>query len=194
MNQTISYYNEHAEEYCAATVGADMSFCRDRFMAFLPAGAHILDAGCGSGRDSKVFLKKGFIVTAMDASEKMCGEAEKLLGQDVLRCTFQEMNFQNAFDGIWACASLLHVAKSEINSVMKNLKRALKPGGIIYVSFKYGTGERTAQRRLFHDYDESSLRMLLENCEFAVCDIFITEDVRETRQGEKWVNAIARMP
>ncbi len=193
MNQTVSYYNEHAEEYCAATADADMSFCRDRFMACLPAGGHILDAGCGSGRDSKVFMDYGFAVTAIDASEKMCTEAEKLLGQDVLQLSFEEMNFQNEFDGIWACASLLHVAKSEINSIMKNLKSALKSDGILYASFKYGTEERISQGRMFNDYDEKLLRVLLENSGFTVCDIFITEDVRKMRQGEKWVNTIARL-
>ncbi|MCC8045001.1 MAG: class I SAM-dependent methyltransferase [Clostridiales bacterium] len=192
MNQTVSYYDEHAEEYCLATLNADMSFCRDKFMACLPAGAHILDAGCGSGRDSKVFMENGFIVIAMDASEKMCTEAEKLLGQDVLSLSFEKMDFQNAFDGIWACASLLHVAKEAINSVMSNLKRALKPGGVLYVSFKYGTRERISRGRLFNDYTEDSLAELLRNCGFSVCDMFITEDVRKTRQGEKWVNAIAK--
>ncbi|MCD8370522.1 MAG: class I SAM-dependent methyltransferase [Clostridiales bacterium] len=192
MNQTVSYYDEHTEEYCVATADADMSFCRDKFIAYLPAGAHILDAGCGSGRDSKVFIDNGFIVIAMDASEKMCTEAEKLLGQDVLQLSFEEMNFHNEFDGIWACASLLHVAKSEINMVMKNLRTALKPNGILYASFKYGTEERIAQGRLFNDYDEGSLITLLESNGFTVCDIFITEDVRKMRQGENWVNAIAK--
>ncbi len=192
MYQTVSYYDEHAKEYCVATADADMSFCRDKFMTCLPIGSHILDAGCGSGRDSKVFMDNGFIVTAMDASEKMCTEAEKLLGQNVLQLSFEEMNFHNEFDGIWACASLLHVPKSEINMVMKNLRTALKLKGILYASFKYGTEERIAQGRLFNDYDESSLITLLESNGFTVCDIFITEDVRKMRQGENWVNAIAK--
>ncbi|MCC8163335.1 MAG: class I SAM-dependent methyltransferase [Lachnospiraceae bacterium] len=170
-----------------------MSFCRDRFMACLPAGAHILDAGCGSGRDSKVFMEHGFAVTAMDASGKMCGEATELLGQKVLQLSFAEMNFLNEFDGIWACASLLHVAENEIHPVMENMKKALKPQGVLYASFKYGTEERTAQERLFHDYNESSLKELLEVHGFLVCDIFITKDVRTDRAKEMWVNALARL-
>ncbi|MCD7955983.1 MAG: class I SAM-dependent methyltransferase [Lachnospiraceae bacterium] len=192
MNQTVSYYDVHAEEYCAATAEADMSFCRDKFMARLPAGAHILDAGCGSGRDSKVFMDNGFAVTAMDASGKMCAEAEKLLRQNVLQLSFEDMNFQNEFDGIWACASLLHVAKNEMNSVLQNLRNALKSKGVLYASFKYGAEERVAQGRLFNDYNENLLIALLKNNGFTVCHVFITEDVRAMRQGEKWVNAIAR--
>lgn len=192
MEQTISYYDEHAEEYCAATVNADMSFCRNRFMSYLPVGTHILDAGCGSGRDSKIFLEKGFNVTAMDASEKMCKEAAKLLGQDVLQCTFQEMDFQNVFDGIWACASLLHVTRSDIDFVLQNLKKALKDNGVLYLSFKYGNEERMAQERFFNDYNEKLLRDVLENNGFTVMDIFTTEDVRKSRSGEMWVNAFAK--
>lgn len=192
MEQTISYYDEHAEEYCAATVNADMSFCRNRFMSYLPVGTHILDAGCGSGRDSKIFLEKSFNVTAMDASEKMCKEAAKLLGQDVLQCTFQEMDFQNVFDGIWACASLLHVTRSDIDFVLQNLKKALKDNGVLYLSFKYGNEERMAQERFFNDYNEKLLRDVLENNGFTVMDIFTTEDVRKSRSGEMWVNAFAK--
>lgn len=194
MNQTIAYYDEHAEKYCAATVNADMSFCRDRFMDALQAGACILDAGCGSGRDSKVFLENGFEVTAMDASGKMCMEAEKLLGQNVLQGTFENMDFKNEFDGIWACASLLHVARTEINLVMKKLKKALKPDGVLYVSFKYGTGERIVQGRIFNDYNEKMLRKLLCDNGFEACEIFITGDVREDYLGEKWTNALAKSP
>ncbi len=193
MNQTVSYYDEHAKEYCEATVDADMSFCRKKFMACLKAGAHILDAGCGSGRDSREFMESGFVVTAMDASEKMCMEAEKFLGMKVIHTSFEEMNFQNEFDGIWACASLLHVAKNDIDLVMKKLKTALKPGGVLYVSFKYGIGERVAQGRLFNDYNEASVRALLEENGFDVKDIFVTGDVRENRSEEKWVNAVAQV-
>lgn len=191
MNQTVSYYNEYAEEYCAATVNVDMSFCRDRFMASLPVEAHILDAGCGSGRDSKVFIEHGFSVTAMDASENICMEAAKLLGKDVLQLTFDEIEFENEFDGIWACASLLHVPKNEIACVINKLKKALKPAGIFYASFKYGTGEREVNGRVFNDYDEALLKLLLERVGFTVMDIFITEDVREDRA--EWVNVIANV-
>ncbi len=192
MNQTISYYDEHAKEYCQTTMDADMSFCINKFMSYLSADAHILDAGCGSGRDSKVLIENGFTVTAMDASKNMCIEAKKLLNQDVLQISFEEMDFHNEFDGIWACASLLHVSKSEINSVILNIKNALKQGGVFYASFKYGTTQRIVQERLFNDYDENALIKLLKYNGFKVCEVFITNDVRETKSNEKWINAIAK--
>lgn len=192
MNQTISYYDEHAKDFCATTANVNMSFCQNKFLSYLTPGAHILDAGCGSGRDSKVFLKLGFQITALDASPKMCAEAEKLLGQKVLCLPFEEIAFQKEFDGIWACASLVHVTKSEIDDVLFRMKKALKERGILYASFKYGTSERMVEGRLFNDYDEELLRSLLEKQGFTICELFITEDVRKERAGEKWINVIAR--
>ncbi len=192
MNQTVSYYDEHAKEYCMTTLEADMSFCRDKFAEHLLTGAHVLDAGCGSGRDSLAFMNQGFSVTAMDASPKMCEMASQLLGQDVLCLTFSEINFQNEFDGVWACASLLHVPKDEMNATLQKIRDSLKPDGVFYASFKYGTEERTERGRLFSDYDEESLTTLLQENGFTICDIFITEDVRQARCGEKWVNGIAK--
>lgn len=123
MNQTISYYDKHAEEFCQETKDADMRFCRDKFLSLLEQkndmqnskdntslNIHILDAGCGSGRDAKAFLDAGCQVTAMDASIKMCEEAQKWLNRQVLCLSFEELIFKQEFDGIWACASLLHVS------------------------------------------------------------------------------------
>ena len=138
MNQTISYYDKNAEEFCRATKEADMSFCRDKFLHLLEQKNHIgikqsdksniyiLDAGCGSGRDAKAFLDAGYQVTALDASEKICEEAGKLLKQEVLCIEFKELQFQQKFNGIWACASLLHVSYTEIDGVLKRLWDALK--------------------------------------------------------------------
>ena len=114
---TRSFYDIHAKEYAELTVRADMSPAYDRFLAYLPAGAAILDAGCGSGRDSLCFMKKGYDVTMLDASEGMCNCAEELTGQKALCMGFEEIEFADRFDGIWACASLLHVSEKELENV-----------------------------------------------------------------------------
>ena len=190
MNQTISYYNENAEEFCRNTIDADMSFCRNKFLQYLKTGATILDAGCGSGRDSVDFKQLGYHVTAIDASPKICQEAEKMLGQKVLCKTFEELDDENVYDGIWACASLLHVPKEKMGEVMYRLKRALKDRGILYASFKYGEEEKVVNGRLFSYYNERSLRVLMSENEFEVLELFVTQDVREGRSEEKWVNVV----
>ncbi len=189
---TLAYYEAHAEEFCRSTVGADMSALRARFLRYLPAGGSILDAGCGSGRDSLAFREAGYAVTAMDASPAVCALAQAFLGQEVLCCTFQELAFQEVFDGIWACASLLHVPGEEMGEALTRLHAALKRDGILYCSFKYGKGERMKDGRLFSDYEEESVKTLLTQHAFIIEETFLTQDVRADRPGERWVNALAR--
>ena len=190
MNKTILYYEENAAEFCKNTLNADMAFCRNKFLGYLKPGAHILDAGCGSGRDSKAFMELGYQVTAMDASQKICEEAEKLLELKVFCQSFEEIEMENTFDGIWACASLLHVSKEKLPEVLYRLKQALKDGGILYASFKYGEGESVKKGRLFNNYNEGNLRSLMKDAGFEVSEVFVTEDVREDRRGEKWVTGV----
>lgn len=190
MNKTILYYEENATEFCKNTLDADMAFCRNKFLSYLKPGAHILDAGCGSGRDSKAFMELGYQVTAMDASQKICEEAEKVLELKVLCQSFEEIDEEKTFDGIWACAALLHVTKEKLPEVLHKMKRALKDEGILYASFKYGEEETVKNGRLFNNYNEGTLRSLMEGAGFEVPEVFVTEDVREDRRGEKWVNGV----
>lgn len=171
---------------------ADMTFCRNQFLKCLNSQSRILDAGCGSGRDSKAFFDLGYEVIAMDASRKICEVAEKVLGQKVLCQSFEELDMENMLDGIWACASLLHVQKERISDVLHRLKRALRDGGVLYASFKYGNGEVVRQGRYFHNYDELTLKELMQDAGFEILELFVTEDVREGRSEEKWVNVIGR--
>lgn len=190
VNQTISYYDKNAEEFCKNTIDADMSFCRDKFLKYLSAGASILDAGCGSGRDSIAFKQLGYHVTAMDASPEICKEAEKVLGPKVICKTFEEIDDENMYNGIWACASLLHVPKESMGEVINRLKHALKDNGILYASFKYGEEEKVVGGRLFSYYNEQSLRGIMKKNGFEVLEVFATQDVRESRNEEKWVNVV----
>ncbi|MCI8528370.1 MAG: class I SAM-dependent methyltransferase [Lachnospiraceae bacterium] len=192
MNQTIAYYNQNAREFCDVTRNADMGFCRNKFLHHLKLGAHILDAGCGSGRDAKAFMDAGYVVTALDASTEICKEAEKFLGQRVMCMSFEEMDFCQEFDGIWACASLLHISKETIVQVLKRFRAALKENGILYASFKYGQGERREGERFFMDYQEAPLKELMEECCFYIVEIFVSQDVRQGRNAQWWVNVLAR--
>lgn len=140
--RTISYYNENAEAFCAGTRAADMSETRGRFLRYVQPGGLILDAGCGSGRDSKYFLEHGYRVVAMDASEEICRLASAYLGQAVECRRFEEITEKGIYDGIWACASLLHVPYAELPETVAKLGEALVDGGVLYASFKYGREEK----------------------------------------------------
>lgn len=190
---TIEYYNKHTQEFVDRTVNTDMSFCQEKFLRLLPSGGMILDAGCGSGRDSKFFLQKGMQVQAMDASEKMCQMAARYIGQRVECLRFDEIDYEERFDGIWACASLLHVEKRELPDILRKFHRALKLQGILYASFKFGDAEEERLERFFSDYHvEEVERIFLQDGLFALVESFETADVREDYRDKPWVNILVR--
>ena len=102
MDNNIEYYNKNAEAFFEGTVNADMSLWRDKFEKYVTSGGRILDAGCGSGRDSKAFIQHGYSVVAFDASKEMCRMASELIGQEVWQMKFDEISFDEEFDGIWS--------------------------------------------------------------------------------------------
>ncbi len=192
MDKNIEYYNENAQSFFEGTVNADMSLWRDKFEKYVSDGGRILDAGCGSGRDSRAFKQHGYSVVAFDASKEMCRMAAELLNQEEWQMRFDEIACDEEFDGIWACASLLHVPQDELPTIMQKLRTALKDNGAIYVSFKYGEGTKQRGERTFSDFTEDSVRNLLADSNFEVIECGITSDIRPGRDAEKWINAIAR--
>ena len=189
---TVQYYNEHAEEYAADTFTADVEALRRHFLKYMPLNGTILDAGCGSGRDTVAFLKEGYSVDAFDASDEMCRIAAERTGIPVVKKRFEELNGEPAYNGIWACAALLHVKKEQLPVVLERLRRLLKPEGVLYASFKSGNGERMQGDRYFHDMTEEECILFMQNAGFTVLETFHSGDVRPGRTGEQWVNVIVR--
>ena len=152
-----------------------------------------MDCGCGSGRDSKHFVEQGYNVTAFDASEELCKFARDLTGLEVKCMSFQEISYKNEFDGIWACASILHAEKAELPEILRKLRDALKPEGILYVSFKYGDYEGARNGRYFIDLtEESMVRILSEVPGLNILETWITGDVRDGRASELWLNMLLK--
>lgn len=190
---TIGYYDRHAEEFLSDTAGAYLSEIQDIFLDLLPEKALILDFGCGSGRDAKYFLKRGYRVEAADGSVKMCRAAEELAGIPVRQMRFQELREEKKYDGIWACASVLHLSKDELGDVFQRMSRALKGGGILYASFKYGSFEGERRGRHFTDFTEESFQAFSGRLEeLSLERMWLTEDVRHGRSGEAWLNVLLR--
>lgn len=192
--QNIQYYNSHAKAFFDSTVDVDMQPLYQLFLPYVKVGGHILDAGCGSGRDSKAFIAKGFNVTAIDASQALVKQASEYLGFAVEHKTFQQINEQNNYDAIWCCASLLHVPFSELSEVFNRFCEALKPSGVMYVSFKHGEpnlAPREQNGREFTDLNEHGLKALLaNNAKLKIINTWITGDRRAGREDEQWFNAI----
>ncbi|MBK1887307.1 MULTISPECIES: DUF3427 domain-containing protein [unclassified Marinobacter] len=190
MSQSVAYYNAHAQQFIDETLHVDMSALYDAFLPHLPENAHILDAGCGSGRDSREFLARGYRVTAFDASEKLAALATKAISHPVSVRTFSQVTEHQAYDGIWACASLLHLPRQQIPQALSQLWQAIKPGGVLYLSFKRGEHQREHNGRHFTDATEAQL----ESWASALPGLekIATWQTADRRPGrdEYWVNGV----
>jgi SAM-dependent methyltransferase len=192
-DRTTDYYERNAAAFARDTSSLDISDLSREFLRLIPTGGKILDAGCGSGRDSVYFKQQGFSVTAFDASREAAQIASRAIGQPVNVMTFLDVKSIEEFDGIWACASLLHVPQTQMDEVLSCLSRSLKVGGVIYVSFKYGEREGERSGRFFNDYDESKLTTLLDkHPELNSQKVWQTRDCRPSKRNTRWLNAILK--
>lgn len=193
MEQTINYYNLNAKNFIENTQNADMHIPQNRFHRLLAEHASILDFGCGSGRDTKFFLQKGYDVTATDGSAELCKLVSAFSGIDVKEMLSQDLDAISMYNGIWACSSILHLPKIEQFPVFQKMCNALKENGVIYTSFKYGNFEGERNGRYFTDFREDTFQEFIKEIpELTVEEQQITFDVRPGRGEEKWLNLILR--
>ena len=191
--KTIEYYNENVDKFVNDT--QDVVFCatQDLFLSYLNEGNSILDLGCGSGRDTKYFLSKGYKVDATDGSEEICKVASDYTGINVKCLLFNELDEIDKYDCIWACASILHLDRDDLIDVFHRIARSLKDNGILYTSFKYSEFEGMRNGRYFTDFTIESFNEFQTNIpDFIIEKIWITNDVRIGREDEKWLNLIMR--
>ncbi|MFN3828255.1 MAG: class I SAM-dependent methyltransferase [Micavibrio sp.] len=193
LPQTENYYESNAQNYYESTLKIDMTDVYDLFLKNIPKSGRILDAGSGSGRDTLAFLKRGYEVDAFDASESLAKLSSQLTGLETKVIKFQNFESLPIYDGIWACASLLHVPKKEMNSCIQRLLKALKPNGAIYVCFKLGNLERVANDgRFYTDLNEKQLREILSKfSNIKILDIWTYSQKNTAGAVSNWVNAIA---
>ena len=209
---TLQYYNQNATKFIENTKSVEFHSVQDRFLSYLSAGSYILDFGCGSGRDSKYFLEKGYRVDAVDGSEEICKITREYVKIEVKKMLFSELSFVNKYadlaykfstynedfypfvnkyEGIWACSSILHLSKDELQDVLYKMMRALKKEGYIYTSFKYGEYEGYREERYYTDFTENSFAAFIKDfSEIKIVEYWISKDVRPGRSEEKWLNLI----
>jgi len=191
--KNLEYYNKKAIEYSQNTVDVNFSEIQKWFTSFLEKDSLILDFGCGSGRDSLAFLKMGYKVEPLDGSPVFCTIAEKVTHLKIKNLRFSQLNEDEKYDGIWACASLLHVPLKNLPSILNKIHLALKKRGIVYCSFKYGNFEGIRKGRYFTDFTEEKFNELIHNKElFSIVESRVTSDVRKGRENEKWLNIILK--
>ena len=174
------------EGYSESTLSNDMTALLGRFASRLPQGGRVLDLGCGSGRDTIALRGMGFSVVPVDGSEGMCRVASENTGSEVRCLDILDLDYVGEFDGVWACASLLHLKGDEIPQALTLINRALVDGGVLYMSFKLGRFYGIRDGRWYTDMDDVEVPVLSESAGFEASDVWNTADPR----GTAWVNAI----
>ena len=192
-SDTVAYYDQNAEDFIEQTKAVDLSDLHARFLAALPSPACILDAGSGAGRDALTFKQRGHEVFAIDASIEMVKATRALAGVPTEHTRFLDYQPTQPFDGIWACASLLHVPMAELPATLTHLASLLNPGGMLFASFKHGTSEEHRNDRFFRDLDAPLLEQLVTQVPaLTIQHAWITQDARPGREHEAWLNALLR--
>lgn len=190
---TIEYYNQNATEFVNATIDADMENIYTEFEKYIDLGGTILDLGCGSGRDSLYFYEKGYQIVAIDPSSAMCDETRSRVPIEVLRMRAEEIGFIDKFDAVWACASLIHVAREDMRATVSKIMKALKSGGIFYASWKYGHGEQIRQGRFFTHFTKQELLGIIKGIDnLEIIRIWFTEDTKIKKEDTRWLNILVK--
>jgi SAM-dependent methyltransferase len=191
--KTLKYYEENKTFIKKTTQQLSFNEIQDTFLNYLDKDAQILDFGCGAGRDTKYFLDRGFKTFAIDGSKAMCDLASKYCKIEVKNIFFEDFEEIEKFDGVWACASLLHTPYKSLSKLFLKIHTALKNNGILYASFKLGDREGYYNNRYYTDLTEKKFLELPNiNNYFEILKIFKTIDIRANQENQKWLNLILK--
>ncbi len=196
VDAVVAYYDRKGHDYIKETEPLDMREEVERFARHLPTSARVLDVGAGAGRDSKTLLDKGFKVVALEPSKVFAEHLRSIMGLAVSEMKAQDVEEVETFDGIWACASLLHFDEKKLPKVMQRLCRALRPNGIFYMSFKNGDGVRLPAKDgiLFHDMTSDRLSKLATDNGLKVIEMWSNASKLQGTNEAQWNNIVARKP
>ena len=188
---SIEYYNKNSQKFFDDTVNIEMTAFYDQFLPLVKDKGKILDVGCGSGRDVKAFNSLGYNSIGIDASKELVAKANSIIQGKIFVMKYLDIAWVNEFDGIWACASLLHEELNNIENVIQKLWKSLRVNSPFYMSFKYGENNYIKNERFFQNYNEKTIKPYLKNLKNKkIHKIWQTFDRRPFRENEKWLNLI----
>lgn len=203
--KTIAVYDAIASQYASKLDDYAPRPEQEKFVALLPKNATILDAGCGPGRDCDYFVKQGLKVVGVDLSERLLAIARRR----VPHASFSKQDLRaldfppNSFDGIWACASLHHLKRTELPHVLQIFSQLLKSTGILFILIKEGKGEADITESLssglsrhFVYFTLEELTNLLQEARFIIEEIYTwREEVRRPGRSDLvWLSSFSKKP
>ena len=190
-DRTLSFYTQEASAYASRGEYPNAKHT-EAFLSLLPAGASILELGCGDGRDSELMIGRGFNVRPTDGTPGMAQAAEQRLGIPVATLLFADLNEKSTCDGIWANACLLHVPRQDLPGILSKIHAALKKGGAFYASFKAGETEGRDQFDRYYNYpSESTLREWYAASAWADVTITAEKGGGYDRRPTDWLHVVA---
>ncbi len=193
--ETLAAYAANTETYRKVVSDAGGNAMLDDFMKQLPPQACVLDFGCGVGNCAAVMQAAGHLVTCQDASPEMAAMACDLFGLEVEIMSFDKLELETAFDAVWASFSLLHIPKSDLPDILARLHLALRPGGLLYVGLKRGSGEeRDRFGRFYAYYEEEELAGHIRNAGLSPISVMHDDVVGMSGVVEPCLHITSRKP
>lgn len=191
--RTIDFYDTNARSYVSARpdeVTPELLI----FLNNLAAGSHILELGCGSGCDAEEMARRGFVVDATDGTPAMAALAQERLGREVRVLRFEQLEAEERYDAIVACASLLHVPHAGLSEILARIWLALKPGGWHFASYKTAGFEGWDAHDRYYNYlarDEAE-RLYRESGAWAEMDFEEFDGLGYFSASARWLTVSAR--
>ncbi len=167
-----------------------------RFLDLVQPGGRVFDMGCGPGFDTAVFQQHNLSPIGLDYSMQMMltGRRQHQISAPMVQVDMRQLPFAQCADGIWACASLLHLPRVQMLPTLQGFHRLLKPGGLLYLSVKLGKGEEWTSlsyghqaKRYFTYWQPDELDDLLQTAVYEIVDGWI-----DSAKGVQWLVRYAR--
>lgn len=150
-DETLRFYAQNAAAY-AQHRKSPSGAALEAFLGAVTPGGHILELGCGNGMDAAHMLARGFAVDATDGTPELVAEAKTRIGSAARTMRFEDLDAVDVYDGVWACASLLHVPAKDLVGILARIRQALRAKGVFVASFKGGTGEGRDDLDRYYNY------------------------------------------
>jgi ubiquinone/menaquinone biosynthesis C-methylase UbiE len=195
--EVMASYDRSAAEYAAQWDELRLERALHAFTSRITGQRRVLDLGCGPGRDLAFLTDLGCQLVGLDLSSGMLAQARiRLAGAQLVQADLRRLPILwDSFDGIWACASLLHLRRAHVPAALLEAKRVLRqPDGLLYLALKAGQGERWVtghggHRTFFSYFQPSEVQTMLLHTGFHCLDSWLDSD--QAGRSEPWINAIA---